>query len=352
MMRAPILPQGRERLWSVIAGRLDAIEAGLQLVLAGLDCSGGQHGAIEGLARDGSGAPVLVLLAVDGDALFVPRVLSAADFLARIGDALVTAVPEGHYCHGAKPRVVVIGTEQAAASLRAVQRLGLARVEICRLEPFKLAGAERFAVTWLGSAPGTACAVDAEPTNGPAVAGGENFEVGLAGEAASHWQMIRHVGERLDPGVRFDTVRRRCRITWNGRLLGQLACADGTLRAAIGDGSEVGLTSRREVRAWCDRLVRRFAEFEGILPAASSPAPGAEVTRPADEPRSALGGPYVHRSDLAAPVANGRMAGCDSSSSAARDTLRAALADALLSPEEFAALAQSPDATVTDPAPD
>ena len=34
MMRAPILPQGRERLWSVIAGRLDAITADLRSALA------------------------------------------------------------------------------------------------------------------------------------------------------------------------------------------------------------------------------------------------------------------------------------------------------------------------------
>ena len=83
MIRGPVLPQGRERLWALVAQRLAVIETGLELVSETLDCSGDRHGAIEGLCRDASGAPVLVALAVDGDAMLLPRILAAAEFLDR-----------------------------------------------------------------------------------------------------------------------------------------------------------------------------------------------------------------------------------------------------------------------------
>ncbi|MBP8299355.1 MAG: hypothetical protein KA020_03235, partial [Planctomycetes bacterium] len=69
MIRGPVLPQMREGLWSLVAGRLEAIETGLLLVLEDLDCSAGRLGAVEGLARDAAGAPVLLTMATDGDAM-------------------------------------------------------------------------------------------------------------------------------------------------------------------------------------------------------------------------------------------------------------------------------------------
>ena len=151
MIRGPVLPQLRDSLWSLVSRRLDAIERGLTLVVEGLDCSGGQLGQVDGLARDAMGGPVLVLLAVDGDALLSARVLSACEFLTRVGDSLVTAVPEANFCSGIGGRVLLVGTEASAASLELLRRLPLPAFQVCRLEPFRLAGTERFAVRWLSA---------------------------------------------------------------------------------------------------------------------------------------------------------------------------------------------------------
>ena len=104
MIRGPVLPQLRESLWALVANHLDSIESGLVLAMKDLDCSDGQLGPIDGLARDANGAPVLVLLAVEADALLTARVLGAIEFLGRVGDSLATAIPEGSFRAGAVGR--------------------------------------------------------------------------------------------------------------------------------------------------------------------------------------------------------------------------------------------------------
>ena len=162
MIRGPVLPQGRERLWALVAQRLAVIETGLELVSETLDCSGDRHGAIEGLCRDASGAPVLVALAVDGDAMLLPRILAAAEFLDRVGVGFAAAVPEGTFCPDARPRLLVVGTEASTDAMRTLLRVGLPELEACRLEPFRLAGSERFAVRWLDARPVRASIADGD----------------------------------------------------------------------------------------------------------------------------------------------------------------------------------------------
>lgn len=342
MMRAPVLPQTRERLWPVIATRLDAIESGLELVLEGLDCSAGQHGCVDGLARDGTGAPVLVILAVEGDALLVPRVLSASDFLGRVGDALVTAVPEGCFCRGAAGRLLVIGTDSGAAGLRAVRCLDLPALHVCRLEPFRLAGSERFAVSWLDTRTTAATMADATMVDGDAgapAAGGtaaafdpHEFDEALTGEQDEHWRAIVRLCERLDHGVRIDGDRLRRRITWQGRPLGVVTCVDGTLRATAADGSSRAILDKGDVRSFGDRLVRRYAELAGLRRAPD----GATDDDGASPPRT----PAADRTrNRTRPMARA-------------ETLRSAMSEALLSPEEFAALAEPSDPAVTEDSPD
>lgn len=41
MIRGPVLPNARERLWALVASRLAVVEQGLELVESGLDCSHG-----------------------------------------------------------------------------------------------------------------------------------------------------------------------------------------------------------------------------------------------------------------------------------------------------------------------
>lgn len=316
MIRGPILPQLREGLWSIVAHRLTLVEHGLELVLEGLDCSGGQLGAVDGLARDAAGAPVLVLLAVDGDALLVARTLAAADFAARVGEALATAVPEAQFCVGAVPRVLVIGTEGARGSLEQVVRLPIPGLQVCRLEPFRIAGSERLAVLWMTTAAPLPTAVPA--VAGAAAAPVREFAVPAGREA--EWQELRAQCQRIDPGVRFDGDRHWQRITWNGSLLGELWSERDALfgRARLGTADQVRreLRTETDLRQFTDRLLRAF-----------SLAAGLEMTSAAPEPA-----PASERLAATRHAAAGRGA------TPAGESLRSMLATMRLSPEEYSAL--------------
>lgn len=306
MIRGPILPHLRESLWAIVAARLDAIERGLELVFEGFDCSNGQIGLVDGLARDAMGAPVLVVLALDGDALLAARVLAAREFLLRVGDALATALPEANFCFGTLGRILVVGTEHSAASLDLLQRFGLPGVQICRLEPFRIAGQERFAVRWLR---GAVAAVGA-PADAAAEAGsthGEHAPFCVDALGQPHWDAIRQICERIDPAVRVGGDRFSRRITWQGRVLGEVVSVGGQLRASCPGGSAIDVQDSRDVRAFADQLLRRYATYAGL---ARTAAPDA---RPA----------------AAAVARNGRL---DAGS------LRASLAAARLSAEEYSAL--------------
>lgn len=311
MIRGPVLPQMREGLWALVARHLDSIETGLQLVLADLDCSGGHLGLVDGLARDASGAPVLVLLAIDGDALLAARVLAAAEFLERVGDSLGTAIPEASFATGVVGRVVVVGTESAAASLEHLRKLPLATLEVCRLEPFRIAGTERFAVRWLAAGGPSVGAVVQAAAQVPMA-----FAVGK--EQEGHWQAIVRICERLDAGVRIDGDRFWRRITWHGRLLGQVHAVDGCLQAGDASGACSNLHSAQDVRQFGDRLVRRFAALTGLFATASMDAAGTD-------PGRAREGAF--------PGAAVRAVG-----SPGTETLRATLAGVRLTPEEHSAL--------------
>ncbi len=229
MIRGPVLPQSRESLWSLVSGRLDSIERGLTLVLEGLDCSNGQLGVIDALARDAAGAPVLVVLAHDADPLVLARAMSALDFLRRIGDSLAQAVPEAEFFAGSQGRVVVVGSDHSVATLEQMSRQPLPGLHLCRLEPFRLAGTERFAVRWLTKtvpavANATMSAAPASVTEVP-----PEFVVPAADEKV--WRLLHDFCHRIDPDVRLDGDRYRRRITWHGHLLGEVQVVAGSLVA-------------------------------------------------------------------------------------------------------------------------
>jgi hypothetical protein len=258
------------------------------------------------------GGPVLVLLAVDGDALLSARVLSACEFLTRIGDSLVTAVPEANFCCGVGGRVLLVGTEASAASLELLRRLPLPAFQVCRLEPFRLAGTERFAVRWL-SAEGTAPA--------PKLAAAPTPEFNVAKERSRDWATLRSLCERIDPGVRIDGDRFWRRITWSGRLLGEVWSVEGELRAVTADGLQSTLSGAGEIRAFADQLMRQYMKAADVASGRASP-----------EPASAEAGGGKHR---------GAPGGRSSSVKAGDESLRSSLAAARLSPEEYSALGGS-----------
>jgi hypothetical protein len=347
MIRGPVLPQARARLWELVQSRFSIIEHGLELVHEALDCAEGQYGLIDGLCRDAGGAPVLVALALEGDAMLLPRIVAAADFLDRAGPSLADAVAEGHFCCGAAPRLLVIGGESAAAQLAALARLGLPRLERCRLEPFRLAGSERIAVRWLDRA----AVPDAD--GAPAAAAAPAADAAEFGADAPLWQHVVGLCRRIDPGVGIDGGRFDRRISWRGRMLARVVYTDGGLRATIAGAGELALTAKSDLRQFGDRLLRRFAEVAGLRAAAFASPPALESPGvPADERRLTRELPrddLPSRADLLP-----RAATREEPRNGARSvvSLRSALADALLSPEELAALTAPADTGRIDDPPD
>jgi hypothetical protein len=311
MMRSPIVLGARDAFWQQIVGKLDGIEHGLRLVLESLDCSQGQFGVVDGLLRDAAGAPVLLLLAADGDPLLVARTMAAVDFLHRLGDALGAAVPEGQFTVGARGRVLVLATD--AAHLRPIARLALPSLHLCQLEAFRLAGQERFAVRWLAGGVDAADAVSPAPLPA-APATDEAFAVPAARQPL--WRALQDVAQRVDPNVRLDGDRYWRRLTWQGRLLGEFHALDGALLAKVGDGTWRDVALANDVRSVADALLRRFLTVAGF-DRPSDPAVAGEVEAP-----------------RVAAAANGHHDVPRRGTSA----LRATTAAARLSPEEYSAL--------------
>jgi hypothetical protein len=304
MIRGPVLPQAREGLWSLVSVRLDQIERGLTLAMEAFDCSGGQLGAVEGLARDAAGGPVLVILALDGDALLVPRVLAAADFLQRVGDALVEAVPEAQLAVGARGRVLAIGTDASHAAIEALRRLPVAGLQVCRLEPFRVAGSERFAVRHLAVGAPASSAAEPEPV----------VDLDLPGELSGLWASCRDLCARIDPAVRLVGDRYSRRILWRSALLGEVCYASAGLQARVGDGVATPLQVANDVRHFVDQLLRRYARVAGL----HREEPNNTVCASPEATRSAPTNRMVHRGG--------------------GEGLRAAVAAAKLSSEEYSAL--------------
>ena len=312
MIRGPVLPQGRDALWSLVATRLDLVERGLTLVAENFDCSGGQLGAADGLARDAAGAPVLVLLATDGDPLLAARALDAAAFLERVGDALATALPEAELCPGTVGRVLVVAADGAAAAVAALARMRVAGLHVCRLEAFRLDGTERFAVRWCASAP--------EPGAAPAAAP----ELALPPALQPLWDTVHALCCRIDAGIRIEGDRYCRRIRWRGRVLADVALADAGLVAAVGGGPPRPIATPGDVRTFVDQVLRGYAQAAGLGIAAAGGDGGAATRGPAGSVTAA------------APARNGAIA--RAALRTAPESLRASLTATRLTAEEYSAL--------------
>ncbi len=326
MIRGPVLPQLRASLWAQMARRLDSLERGLTLVLQGVDCSAGQFGLVEGLARDAMGAPVLVLVAVDGDGLLTARAHAACEFLARIGDALPTAVPEANLVAGARGRVLVLGTDAGAGSLDLLRRLPLPGLEVCRLETFRIAGSERLAVRWLDvDGPGRVVQGAAPGARSP------EFDVPSPRRQA--WDELRRLCERIDPGIAWDGDRFSRRITWQGRVLGRVTVVAGELWGFdVCDGRHA-LQGAGEIHRFVDLLLRRYSCLTGLI----AEVAGSEVGGGDDDGRGPIPASDDEAVGDADPVSR---TGSSPSRPASVDSLRATLSTARLSAEEYSALGE------------
>lgn len=332
MMRGPVLPQSRDALWALVSGRLDVIERGLTVVFEGFDCADGHLGGIEGLARDAEGAPVLVVLARPDDPLLVPRALDAVSFLARVGDALAAAIPEAGFGSGVAGRVLVVAADGTASLCEPLLRHASARLQICALEPFRVAGSERFAVRWLADARRAAPAVEpiAVPVAAAPIAASSAVAAPapvLAAVAAPSqaqvqalWANLKELCLRIDQGIRIDDDSERRRISWNGQHLAEVRETGGALHGVLSDGSSCALAAPADVGAFSNRVLRSYSQLAGIViqkRAAATPSRDNDT--------------YPAASRLAAT-------GLGKPPRASAEGLRAAAAAARLSPEEHSAL--------------
>jgi len=316
MIRGPLLPQARAGVWATLAEQLGRIERGLELLLEGVDCSSGQFGLVEGLARDAMGAPVLLLVAVDGDGLLPARAHAACEFLARVGASLPAAVPEASLVSGVPGRVLVIGTDSGAGSLDLLCRLPLPGLEVCRVETFRIAGTDRLTVRWL----------DVEGAASRAMVGGgvacaRDFEVPASCRPV--WNELQALCDRIDPGIAWSGDRFSRRVTWHGRVLAHLVVADGGLWGLDPDGVAAGgaarhpLRAMEDVRRWLDGVLRRYARLAGL-------AGPRSIATAADEPVARAS---CSQADMAAAPAPRQ-----------EESLRTTLSTTRLSAEEYTAL--------------
>ena len=335
MIRGPVLPQTRDSLWSLVATRLDQVESGLTLVSENFDCSDGAVGPIEGLARDAVGGPVLVLLALDGDAMLPARALAAGRFLERVGDSLAAAMPEAGFCPDAPSRVLLIGTEGGAA-IEEVFRLPIEGLHACSLEPFRVAGSERFAVRWRRQAAAAerACEPSAEHTaGGHDAAAGTAFMVPDACEEL--WGAVQSLCQRLDPAVTVRGDRFSRHITWSGRPLGTVRVVGSSLVASAATGVVRELRAAADVRSFGDQLLRAYAQHArlglGVPPERTHDPRSAAATsdRTAATRQTAGLRHDVAERGGAADAAVGDEPG---------ESLRSSLAASRISPEEHSAL--------------
>jgi hypothetical protein len=255
------------------------------------------------------GAPVLVMLAVAGDAMVFARAIAAAEFLQRVGDALATAVPEAALCPGAPGRVLVIGSDTSASVLEQIRRLTIPALHVCRLEPFRIAGQERFAVRWM-HAGDPAAVTDSSLAATP--------EFAVPEMRLDLWKNLSELCLRIDSGVRIDGDRYLRRISWQGRPLGEVRLVHGVLHAVPAEGPARELASASDVRHVADQFLRHYAKHAGLTMAQSTAANASAASLREAAPRHAAHG-------SSGPSRNG-------------ESLRSVLAAARLSPEEYSAL--------------
>jgi len=333
MMRGPVLPQSRDALWALVSERLEAIERGMALVFEDFDCADGKLGGIEGLARDVAGAPVLVVLARPDDPLLVPRALDAVSFLARVGDVLADAIPEAGLGRGVAGRVLVIAVAGMAGVCEPLLRHASARLQICVLEPFRVAGSERFAVRWLADARRATPALEsvAAPVAVSPAGAQPALEVAAAAEPArvaalspaqvqALWANLKELCLRIDQGIQIDDDSERRRISWNGQHLAEVRESGGALHGVLSDGSSCTLAAPADVGAFSNRVLRSYSQLAGIV----------------IRKRAATAPSRDHESNSTASRHAARGLGKPPRASA--EGLRAAAAAARLSPEEHSAL--------------
>jgi hypothetical protein len=228
--------------------------------------------------------------------------------------------------------------------MQQVCALPIAGLQACTLEPFRIAGRERFAVRWLAvSSQPTAAAqtstlfagasTSAEQVSqvlGATVQRPPTPEFVVPPARMDLWHALLSICERIDSAVMVHGDRFSRSIGWNGKLLGEVRTVGGALVASAATGVVRDLRDMRDVHRFGDQLLRayvRHAEIDlGDHAAAEEPSylGHAGTSMVSDEGRFSAT----------------RHAVGDRRSSSDVESLRSSLAAAKLSPEEYSALGE------------
>jgi hypothetical protein len=214
---------------------------------------------VDALARDAAGAPVLVFGAVPGNGrALAMRVLSAHAWFQSHGTFLVREYAD----HGLDPtapvRLVVLGLDFLADTVRDLESLTLENLQVHQFCSFAVGGQLRVGVTQLLGG-------EAEPQAGGVLDQAAMFQVpsGMPpGPAADRCARFLDLVRRMDPRVTACGDRFSRQINLNGNLLAELFVADQTPRVKVCGDGEHPLDSLDDCLAVVDRLVRQLLAEE------------------------------------------------------------------------------------------
>ncbi|MHC4515697.1 MAG: hypothetical protein ACYS5W_18625, partial [Planctomycetota bacterium] len=246
MISGPTIPRTPDGVRGLIQRHLGVAERGLSLVVEDLELGDGCE--VDALARDAAGAPVLVFGAVPGNSRgLAMRVLSAHAWFQSHGSFLVREYADHALDPAAPVRLVVLGLDFLADTVRDLESLALENLQVHQFCSFAVGGQLRVGVTQLLGG-------EAEPQ-------AAMFQVpsGLTpGPAADRCARFLDLVRRMDPRVTTCGDRFSRQINLSGNLLAELFVADQTPRVKICGDGEHPLDSLDDCLAVVDRLVRQL----------------------------------------------------------------------------------------------
>ena len=327
MISGPTIPRTPDGVRGLIQRHLGVAERGLAVVVEDLEL--GQDCEVDALARDAAGAPVLVFAAVpeQGRSLSL-RVLAAYTWFRSHGRFLVREYAEEGLDPAAPLRLLVLGLDFLADTVRDLESLGLRSLEVHQFCSFTVGGEMRLGVTRLL---GDAAEAQAEA----AVDAGQPvrlFQVpsGLPpGPAADRCARFLDLVRRMDPRVTASGDRFSRQIHLGGKRLAELHVADGTPRVRVQGEEEHTLDCEEDCSVVVDRLVRQVLAAERLPESTPRGAPRLAHAARQEEQKEMQEGRQEDRHDLHEGLDEGRFS---------LEPIRQSVAAAKVSRDEYSAL--------------
>jgi len=259
MISGPTIPRTADGVRDLIQRHLSVAERGLSLVAEDLELG---HGCeVEGLARDAAGAPVLVFGAVPANGRTLSmRVLNAHAWFRSHGRFLVTEYADHGLDPAARVRLLVLGLDFLADTVRDLESLALEGLQVHQFCSFTVGGELRVGVTQILGGED-----QAEAAAGVAELRSTMFDVpsGMPpGPGADRCARFLDLVRRMDPRVTACGDRFSRQISLGGSRLAELYVADRTPEVRVPGDGVYSLDSLDDCLVVVDRLVRQLLAEE------------------------------------------------------------------------------------------